>query len=86
MDYGAMLKQKQGNPNRRSAHYVRQGPFEGSNRQVRGRILKTLVAGASLSAAEIVKKTGMERERVIMNLVDLEKEGFIRRQGRRFLI
>jgi A/G-specific adenine glycosylase len=86
MDYGAMLKQKQGNPNRRSAHYVRQGPFEGSNRQVRGRILKTLVAEASLSAAEIVKETGMDRERVIMNLVDLEKEGFIRRQGRRFLI
>lgn len=86
MDYGAMLKQKQGNPNRRSAHYVRQGPFEGSNRQVRGRILKTLVAESSLSAAEIVKKTGMDRGPVMKNLADLEGEGFIRKQGRRYLI
>jgi A/G-specific adenine glycosylase len=40
MDYGTVLKQQHANPNRRSAHYTRQSPFENSNRQVRGRILK----------------------------------------------
>lgn len=84
MDYGAMLKGEQGNPNKRSAHYVRQSPFENSNRQVRGRILKTLVAGEPLTVAQIVKETGMDAVRVKKNLADLEKEGFIKKQRRRY--
>lgn len=82
MDYGAMLKQKHANPNRRSAHYTRQSPFANSNRQVRGAILKALVAGAALSAAQIVKQAGREPERVKMNLGRLVEEGFIRKKGR----
>ncbi len=86
MDYGAMLKKEQGNPNRRSAHYTRQSPFEDSNRQVRGMILKMLVKEAPLTVARIVKKTGMEAERVKKNLVQLEKEGFIKKNGRMFTL
>jgi A/G-specific adenine glycosylase len=29
MDYGVMLKKEQQNPNRKSAHYQKQSPFEG---------------------------------------------------------
>ena len=86
MDYGTMLKQQHANPNRRSAHYTRQSPFENSNRQVRGKILKLLVAGAPLTAAQIVKKVAMDAERVKDNLVQMEKEGFIRKKGRAFVI
>ena len=86
MDYGTMLKQQHANPNRRSAHYTRQSPFENSNRQVRGRILKVLVAGAPLTALQIVKKVAMDAERVKDNLVQMEKEGFIRKKGRSFVI
>ncbi len=86
MDYGVMLKKEHGNANRRSAHYTRQGPFENSNRQVRGIILKTLVKGYPLTAAQIVKKTGMETERVQKNLVQLEREGFIKKKGRNFTL
>ncbi len=86
MDYGAMLTKGCGNPNRRSAHYTRQGPFENSNRQVRGKILKVLVKDSPLSAAQIVKLTGMDKERVRKNLVQLEKEGFIQKNGRTFLL
>ena len=86
MDYGVMLKKEQANPNRRSAHYTRQGPFENSNRQVRGLILKTLVKEAPLTAAQIVKKTGMDPERVKKNLVQLEREGFIKKKGRMFTL
>ena len=32
------------NPNRRSAHYTKQSPFEGSDRQIRGRLLKVLLS------------------------------------------
>lgn len=47
LDYGVMLKKAHGNPNRRSAHYAKQSPFEGSTRQARARALrKALVTGA----------------------------------------
>ena len=86
MDYGTMLKQKHGNPNVRSAHYTRQSPFENSNRQARGSIVKILVSGSLLTAAQLVKKTGMDPERVKKNLVQLEKEGFIKKKGRTYFI
>lgn len=86
MDYGSMLKQKQANPNRKSAHYTKQSPFENSNRQVRGKILKVLVDESPLTAAWIVKKSGMDAERVQKNLIQLEKEGFIRKKGRMFTV
>ena len=70
------------NPNRRSAHYTRQSPFENSNRQVRGAILKALVKEAPLSEAAIVARTGMTGRGSEQNLVQLEKEGFVRKQGR----
>ncbi len=82
MDYGAMLAREHKNPNRRSAHYQKQSSFENSNRQVRGRIVKLLVTGSSWSLAEIVKRTGMDAERVKDNLARLEKEGFVRKNGR----
>jgi A/G-specific adenine glycosylase len=86
MDYGAMVKQTRGNPNKRSARYSRQGSFENSNRQVRGRILKALVDESSLSAVRIVQATGMDAARVKKNLAALEKEDFIEKRGRRYLI
>jgi A/G-specific adenine glycosylase len=86
MDYGTMLKQEQVNPNRRSAHYTRQSPFENSNRQVRGRILKILVTGPPLTSSQIVKKSGMEPERVRKNLLQLEKEGFVRKNGKTYCV
>jgi len=86
MDYGTMLKQEQINPNRRSVHYTRQSPFENSNRQVRGRVLKILVADPPLTFAQIVKGSGMDPERVKKNLLQLEKEGFIRKKGRRYCV
>jgi len=84
MDYGAMLKREQTNPNRRSAHYQRQSPFENSNRQIRGRILKVLVEESPLTRSQIMKKSGMDPERVKLNLVELSNEGFIRKQGKFF--
>lgn len=42
MDYGSFLKRTEGNASKRSARHVRQKPFKGSNREVRGAILKML--------------------------------------------
>ena len=86
MDYGAMLTKEQVNPNRRSVHYVKQSPFENSNRQVRGRILKVLVKESPLTRVRIVKDTGMDPERVEENLAQLVEEGFIHKKGRSFAL
>jgi A/G-specific adenine glycosylase len=86
MDYGTMLKQNFANPNRRSAHYTRQKPFENSNRQVRGLILKALVDGKPRTAAQLTTMTELDSERVQKNLIELEQEGFIRKKGRSYEI
>ncbi len=86
MDYGTMLKRAEVNPNRRSKHYSRQSPFENSNRQVRGMIVKILVERSPLSLSEIAQKTGKDRERVKKNIEQLEREGFLAKKGKHYFI
>jgi A/G-specific adenine glycosylase len=86
MDYGVMLKRSHGNPSRRSGHHRRQSPFVGSNRQVRGKIIRALVSGSGLRQGELVRITDAEPEAVRRNLDLLAKEGLIRRWGGRFWI
>lgn len=86
MDYGSKLKQEQANPNRKSAHYIKQSPFENSNRQVRGMILKALVKKSPLTAAQIVKESGKDEKRIRENLIQLAKEGFIKKKGKSFIL
>lgn len=54
MDYGVMLKKKFKNPARSSAHHQKQSRFEGSNRQVRGHILKLLTTHRSLAYDQLI--------------------------------
>jgi A/G-specific adenine glycosylase len=83
MDYGTMLKKELPNPNRRSAHYRKQSPFEGSDRQTRSRILKALLRGAPLVEKEVVEESGLDRRRVERILEGMHREGLIlRRRGR----
>lgn len=44
MDYGVMLKKMHSNPSRKSKHHAVQSRFEGSDRQVRGAIIRVLTA------------------------------------------
>jgi A/G-specific adenine glycosylase len=86
MDYGAMLKQRHHNPNRRSAQYQKQSPFKGSNRELRGMILRALTAHSRLSEAELVAKLNADSERVNYALKQLVAEGFITRDEHGFRI
>lgn len=85
-DYGAMLGRRFLNPNRRSAHYRKQSAFENSNRQLRGRILKLLSERELLRPERLEEAVGFEKERIERCLRELEKEGFIRRDGGSFRI
>jgi len=82
MDFGVMLKRRLPNPSRRSAHHGRQAPFEGSDRQIRGKILRILLEVKSSSLGEITRLVGADAERVERILLQLEKESFIIRQRR----
>lgn len=78
MDYGVYLKFAVPNPNRRSAHYRRQAPFENSNRQIRGAVLRLITAEGPLRKADVLQQlNGFENDRISRCLVELEREGFI---------
>jgi A/G-specific adenine glycosylase len=86
MDYGAALKERRPNPGRRSAHYARQSPFEGSVRQVRGMILRALVKQPGISETALGKEINRDKEMVRHVLEQLRTEGFIIKKGSRFFI
>jgi A/G-specific adenine glycosylase len=81
MDYGAALKKRMVNPGRSSAHYEKQRPFKGSNRQIRGSILQTLVKNPRISEDELIEKLPFEEEAVRRNVTELVREGFLLKRG-----
>jgi A/G-specific adenine glycosylase len=81
MDLGTDLKTTVGNPNRRSRHYTKQAAFEGSDRKIRGSIIRVLLAEKRLTQKAIVQQLTEAEDRVNRILKDLEDEGFIVRSG-----
>jgi A/G-specific adenine glycosylase len=77
MDYGVFLKQVVTNPNRRSAHYAKQGKFEHSNRQLRGQLLSLLTEMGSLSIDQLCRRVAFPEDQVLSCLGSLEREGFL---------
>ncbi|MFZ5906639.1 MAG: A/G-specific adenine glycosylase [Nitrospirota bacterium] len=86
MDFGVMLKKQAGNPNRRSAHYSLQKPFQGSNRQVRGKILKVVLEKRVVTQKELAAEIAVLPERLEPALTQLLQEGFLKKQGKRISI
>lgn len=66
MDYGVYIKKRYPNPNKKSSHYNQQSRFEGSDRQIRGAIIRLLTKKKTVSLEEIYtlfahKKDNIER-------------------------
>ena len=80
MDYGSWLAGRIKNPNRQSVGYTRQSDFEGSSRQIRGRVLKILLARKKMTVSALEKAVGDARFKDI--LIILEREGFLVRHGK----
>lgn len=79
MDYGAHLKSQVPNPNRRHKNYSLQSKFEGSLRQIRGAILRSL-AVKKMTAAQLVKVTEKEPQKVEQVIASLLGEQLIKKQ------
>lgn len=77
MDYGSHLPKLVVNPNRKSKHYTKQSKFEGSLRQVRGKILKELIRSKKISRTHLEEKVTTNQEFFIRAIEQLIKEGFI---------
>jgi len=86
MDYGTMLKKKYGNLSVRSAYYRGQSPFKGSNREVRGKILRILLADGALTHGQLVSMTGESRERIRYGLDQLVGEGMVAESGGKYRV
>jgi len=78
MDYGVHLKSLHPNPGRRSRHHVRQSRFEGSNRQLRSRLLREVMGAPGLTAAELALLVDGDLQQVGSNLAAMEREGFLK--------
>lgn len=63
MDYGVHLKKKLPNPSRKSAHHNVQSKFQGSDRQIRGKIIKKVVEVGQLQKDALFAFLGKECER-----------------------
>lgn len=83
MDYGAYIKKEFGNPNSRSKHYTKQSTFAGSDRQIRGAILKLLTEG-NATRAQFLKKLSFEDIRIDAQIQKLCREAMIEKKGTLF--
>lgn len=82
MDYGVYLKKLYRNPSRKSSHYTKQSKFEGSDRQIRGNILKLLLTKKNQSYQELTKYfnhvSPSRLQKILKNLI---KEKLLHQNG-----
>ena len=64
MDYGVYLKKNLPNPSRQSKHHTTQSKFEGSDRQIRGAIIRALTRCKTIEREELVASLSKDSSRV----------------------
>jgi A/G-specific adenine glycosylase len=84
MDYGVHLKKTLPNPSRRSAHHSKQSRFEGSDRQIRGAVIRMLLNKPGQTLGALNKAVGDPGDRVKGIVAGLCTEGLISLRGRRY--
>lgn len=72
MDYGVWLKSKTLNPSKKSKHYTTQSKFEGSDRQLRAKILKYIAQQEYVTHNELVSfaQSDLRTDKIINDLVN----------------
>ena len=86
MDLGSALKKTVPNPNRRSVHYSKQSPFEGSDREIRGTIIRMLLSDPGMIEKQLLAIRIDDPARIKKILAALISEGFIVIQKNRFFL
>ena len=87
MDYGVILKKEFHNViNHRSKHHAVQSKFEGSERQIRGMILRLLTQEKQVTFQVLCQLIDREPDRIERNLQALCKEGFVQQGNGKFFL
>lgn len=75
MDYGVYLKKTLPNPSRKSKHHVKQSAFEGSDRQIRGALIRELTKHESIDRSELINvvSNDFDRSNSILERLAAEK-------------
>jgi A/G-specific adenine glycosylase len=85
MDYGVYLKKMLPNPSRKSKHHTKQSKFEGSDRQIRGAIIRALTKKKSerldILLAAVCAETHADLARAQRILDGLVQEKFLVREA-----
>jgi len=79
MDYGVFLKSRKINPSRKSAHYNKQSKFEGSDRQIRAKIVKCITENENVSHHDVLSVINKDVVRVEKIIDKLVAEDFIKK-------
>jgi A/G-specific adenine glycosylase len=82
MDYGVFLKKEHNNPSRRSRHHHVQKKFIGSDRQIRGAIIRALSQKRHTNTSLQVALGELDGERISIQLKTLVAEGLVAEKGR----
>lgn len=77
MDYGVMLKKTMPNPSRKSAHYTKQSKFEGSDRQIRGKIIALLTDHAYIMIHTLPVLLKTHEDRIEIIIAKMKHDGLI---------
>ncbi len=81
MDYGSYIKRTVGNHTARTKSYAKQSTFTGSDRQIRGALIK-LLGERSHTKKQLQKTLAlMDAERVEIQLGNLVREGLVVKRG-----
>ncbi|MFY9462579.1 MAG: A/G-specific adenine glycosylase, partial [Candidatus Sungiibacteriota bacterium] len=89
MDYGAMLgalQKGKKNPNRRSKHYTRQSRFEGSDRELRGKIIALALKQKYLNTTGLRAQLNAAPERIKKIVAALLHERFLMMKNGKIMI
>lgn len=86
MDYGVYLKKLIPNPSRKSKHHTVQTKFAGSDREIRGAIIRLLSQYKTLSKEILMEKLQKEPSRVEHMLTQLAAESLIKNSNNEYSI
>jgi A/G-specific adenine glycosylase len=81
MDYGTVLKKTERNPSRKSAHHRKQAAFKGSDRSIRGAILRQIASKGSVLKKDIDAEFPADPVRLEKILNSLTRDGMIREEA-----
>jgi A/G-specific adenine glycosylase len=85
MDYGVMLKKKYPNPSRKSKHHALQSKFDGSDRQIRGALIRLLL-DQPYTRAQLPSLYAADQERILRIVDKMISENIIRENNAQLTI